>query len=269
MKDSDLTRYKNSISNIPTYSKEEEKVIFEKFNKNKNDINLRNEIIKHNLKLVTSVVYKYSNNKNSISDLISYGNEGLIYAVDHFDPTLNIAFSTYAISCITGKILLYINKLNYPLSTSRKFIKCMEEFEKYIYLYYSIHNKYPSDEEIIEKLKIKKEILNILKWYPRSMINLNAPEKDDTTTTFEEVIPDENCNIELEVEDKIHESEMLKIIDKILTKKEKRIFLKYIEDNNFTSISKKTGVSRQRVYQVVTNSKKKILANKDFKKLLK
>lgn len=101
------------------------------------------------------------------------------------------------------------------------------------------------------------------------MINLNAPEKDDTTTTFEEVIPDENCNIELEVEDKIHESEMLKIIDKILTKKEKRIFLKYIEDNNFTSISKKTGVSRQRVYQVVTNSKKKILANKDFKKLLK
>ena len=62
---------------------------------------------------------------------------------------------------------------------------------------------------------------------------------------------------------------MLKIIDKILTKKEKRIFLKYIEDNNFTSISKKTGVSRQRVYQVVTNSKKKILANKDFKKLLK
>ena len=92
------------------------------------------------------------------------------------------------------------------------------------------------------------------------MINLNAPEKDDTTTTFEEVIPDENCNIELEVEDKIHESEMLKIIDKILTKKEKRIFLKYIEDNNFTSISKKTGVS---------NSKKKILANKDFKKLLK
>ena len=162
MKDSDLTRYKNSISNIPTYSKEEEKVIFEKFNKNKNDINLRNEIIKHNLKLVTSVVYKYSNNENSISDLISYGNEGLIYAVDHFDPTLNIAFSTYAISCITGKILLYINKLNYPLSTSRKFIKCMEEFEKYIYLYYSIHNKYPSDEEIIEKLKIKKEILNIL-----------------------------------------------------------------------------------------------------------
>ena len=93
MKDSDLTRYKNSISNIPTYSKEEEKVIFEKFNKNKNDINLRNEIIKHNLKLVTSVVYKYSNNKNSISDLISYGNEGLIYAVDHFDPTLDISFS--------------------------------------------------------------------------------------------------------------------------------------------------------------------------------
>lgn len=56
------------------------------------------------------------------------------------------------------------------------------------------------------------------------MINLNAPEKDDTTTTFEEVIPDENCNIELEVEDKIHESEMLKIIDKILTKKKKGSF---------------------------------------------
>lgn len=167
------------------------------------------------------------------------------------------------------KNTIIYNKLNYPLSTSRGFIKYMQEFEKYIYLYYSIHNKYPSDEEIIKKLKINNEILNILKWYPRSMINLNAPEKDDTTTTFEEVIPDENCNVELEVEGKIHESEMLKIIDKILTKKEKRIFLKYIEDNNFTSIARKTGVSRQRVYQVVTNSKKKILANKDFKKLLK
>ena len=59
MKDSDLTRYKNSISNIPTYSKEEEKVIFEKFNKNKNDINLRNEIVQ-NLILENAVkIYVY------------------------------------------------------------------------------------------------------------------------------------------------------------------------------------------------------------------
>lgn len=84
------------------------------------NIEARNKIIVHNLKLVINyVLTKFSSNPYDKSEMVSVGIEGLIRAVDSYDKTKNVEFSTYATKCIHNAILNYIrgkNKEEKPLS---------------------------------------------------------------------------------------------------------------------------------------------------------
>jgi RNA polymerase sporulation-specific sigma factor len=74
------------------------------------DLNAREEIITHNIRLVISQVFKKFNDCENKSDLISIGIIGLIKSVDTFDITKNVQFSTYSCKCIDREILSYLRK---------------------------------------------------------------------------------------------------------------------------------------------------------------
>lgn len=71
------------------------------------DMNARNELIEHNLRLVAHIVKKYYSCGKNQDDLISIGTIGLIKAVDSFDPSLGSRFATYAGKCLQNEILMY------------------------------------------------------------------------------------------------------------------------------------------------------------------
>ena len=68
----------------------------------------RQILIERNLRLVAHIVKKYQNVEEDMEDLISIGCIGLIKAIDHFDLSLNLAFSTYAVPMITGEIRRFL-----------------------------------------------------------------------------------------------------------------------------------------------------------------
>lgn len=70
----------------------------------------RDKIIEHNLRLVAHIVKKYATAPTDTEDLISIGTIGLIKAVNSFDSTKQIRFSTYASRCIENAILSQRNK---------------------------------------------------------------------------------------------------------------------------------------------------------------
>lgn len=90
---------------LPPLSHEEEmdciKRLMEK------DINAKNELILHNMRLVAHVVKKYSSVEEDSEELISIGTVGLIKAVSSYDIEYGSKFSTYAIRCIENEILMY------------------------------------------------------------------------------------------------------------------------------------------------------------------
>ncbi len=73
----------------------------------KGDLECRNKLIEHNLRLVAHVIKKYYSNQKDQDDLISIGTIGLIKAVSTFDYEKGSKFATYAARCIENEILMY------------------------------------------------------------------------------------------------------------------------------------------------------------------
>ena len=89
-------------------SREEERETFEKFKKN-GDLEARQKLITHNLRLVVHIVGKYAGSvKVEADDLISVGTIGLMKAIDSFDYDKGVQLGTYASRCIDNEILMVL-----------------------------------------------------------------------------------------------------------------------------------------------------------------
>jgi RNA polymerase sporulation-specific sigma factor len=84
------------------------------------DKSTRKELINGNLRLVLKVIHSFRNRSTDADDLFQIGTIGLIKAIDNFDPTFNIKFSTYAVPMIQGEILHYLQDNN-PIHVNRDY----------------------------------------------------------------------------------------------------------------------------------------------------
>ena len=76
----------------------------------KGDIEARNKLIEHNLRLVVFLAKKYESTGYDLEDLVSIGSIGLIKGIETYKPDKNIRLATYASRCIANEILMYIRK---------------------------------------------------------------------------------------------------------------------------------------------------------------
>src|SRR5690554_5045439 len=82
------------------------------------DQQARAELIQGNLRLVLSVIQRFNNRGQNVDDLFQVGCIGLIKAIDNFDLSQNVKFSTYAVPMIIGEIRRYLRDNN-PIRVSR------------------------------------------------------------------------------------------------------------------------------------------------------
>ena len=98
--------------------KEAEKIALLKRIRENNDKKARHELIEGNLRLVLSVIQRFANRGENPDDLFQVGCIGLIKAIDNFDISQNVRFSTYAVPMIIGEIRRYLRDYN-PIRVSR------------------------------------------------------------------------------------------------------------------------------------------------------
>ena len=91
----------------PLEKEEEDKLIDLSFN---GDMNARNKLIEHNLRLVVFLAKRYENTKVDLEDLVSIGSIGLIKGINTFSKDKNIKLATYCSRCIDNEILMYLRK---------------------------------------------------------------------------------------------------------------------------------------------------------------
>jgi len=120
------------------------------------DKEARNEFINANLRLVLSIVKKFKNRGENIDDIFQIGCVGLIKAIDNFDITQNVKFSTYAVPMIIGEIKRYLRD-NSILRVTRTLkdlaYKALSIKENYMYK----TGEEPTIEYIAEVLEVEKE----------------------------------------------------------------------------------------------------------------
>ena len=135
-----IARHKVEITGINTSdikvlsSKEMEKLFNDLKNK---DISARDKLAEGNFRLVLSVLRKYQNRTDNMDDLFQIGCVGLMKAIDNFDLSYNVRFSTYAVPLISGEVRRYLRDNN-NLRISRsikdlayKVLKTKEEFKEH------------------------------------------------------------------------------------------------------------------------------------------
>ncbi len=87
-----------NTAKLPLLTNEEKEVLFRRILDG--DMEAREEYIKGNLRLVLSVIQRFSGSSENVDDLFQIGCIGLIKAIDNFDITQNVRFSTYAVPMI-------------------------------------------------------------------------------------------------------------------------------------------------------------------------
>jgi RNA polymerase sporulation-specific sigma factor len=120
------------------------------------DMSARDELIKGNMKLVLSVVQRFTGRKEELDDLFQIGCIGLMKAIDNFDVTQNVQLSTYAVPMIIGEIRRYLrdnNSIRVSRSVRDTAYKALQAREKL--------NRQgvgdPTAEQIAKELNLPKE----------------------------------------------------------------------------------------------------------------
>jgi len=143
-----------NTSNLKTLSEEEKKVLLIESKEGNNKA--REKLIDGNLRLVLSIVQRFSNRNENMDDLFQVGCIGLIKAIDNFNVGLDVRFSTYAVPMIIGEIRRYLrdnNSIRVSRSVRDLAYKALQVKEKLT----TEQAREPTMEEIAKSLNEKKE----------------------------------------------------------------------------------------------------------------
>ena len=143
-----------NTSKLPVLSNDEKEVLFSRIQQG--DQEARELYIKGNLRLVLSVIKRFSNSNENVDDLFQIGCIGLIKSIDNFNPDIGVKFSTYAVPMIIGEIRRYLrdnNSIRVSRSlrdTAYKAIHAKEILSKEL-------SREPTIEDIAKEIDIPKE----------------------------------------------------------------------------------------------------------------
>ena len=143
-----------NTAKLPVLTNQEMKKLFLKVKEG--DKEARQKIISGNLRLVLSVIQRFTNRGEYVDDLFQVGCIGLIKAIDNFDLEQNVKFSTYAVPMIIGEIRRYLRDNN-PIRVSRSLrdvaYKALQVRDSLVGRF----SREPTVNEIAEELKIPRE----------------------------------------------------------------------------------------------------------------
>ena len=231
-----------NTANISVLSNDEMTELFIKYKNN--DISAKEKLINGNLKLVLSILRKYQNRCDNMDDLFQVGCIGLIKAIDNFDLSHEVKFSTYAVPMIIGEIKRFLRD-NTSLRVSRSIkdlsLKIMRKKEELL----SKLGREPTNNEICKELSISEyELANAL------------DSMKDAISMFEPIYNDGSDTIYLsdqleDKKDKLYDLETKMALREALNKikeKEKYIILKrFIYGKTQVELSQELGISQAQI----------------------
>ncbi|MEG1931969.1 MAG: RNA polymerase sporulation sigma factor SigG [Pygmaiobacter sp.] len=207
------------------------------------DDKARKEMIAGNLRLVLSVVQKFAGRKENMDDLFQVGCIGLIKAVDGFDTTLGVRFSTYGVPMIVGEIRRFLRDNN-PVRVSRsvrdiacKAMQAKEQLQKKL-------GREPTISEIAAETG-----------QPKAAVTLALESVVDPISLYEPVYNDGGDPVFVmdQIGDTVSEESWISSITfkdtvRSLTEREKRIMsLRFLQGHTQVEVAREIGISQAQV----------------------
>lgn len=222
------------------------------------DLEARNKMILGNLKLVLSVIKKFTNKRDSADDLFQVGTIGLMKAIDNFDLSHGVKFSTYAVPMIIGEIKRYLRD-NGLIRVSRSLkdiaYKSIAIKEKYLIEY----DREATVEEIAHELNV--DTIDVILAYEalQETVSMSTPIYDnggDVIELIDQIASDES------IYDNWYKESIIRKAIKQLAPREKAIILdRYYKNKTQTEIAEELGISQAQVSRLEKNALKSMYEN--------
>lgn len=230
-----------NTSKLPVLNAKEKEELFEKIKQG--DKNAREKFITGNLRLVLSIIGRFTSRGENPDDLFQVGCIGLIKALDNFDTEQGVQFSTYAVPMIIGEIRRYLrdyNSIRVSRSVRDTAYRALQIKEKLVNLY----GKEPTVEQIAKELeKPKEEIVFALDAIcePVSLFEPVYHDGGDTVYIMDQLSDEKN-------DENWIEHIVLREAMEHLTEKEKQILdLRFFSGRTQTEVAEEIGISQAQV----------------------
>ena len=233
-----------NTSNLKTLAKEEMTILFEQYHNG--DKQAKDKLVEGNLKLVLSILKRFKTTTNNINDMFQIGCIGLIKAIDNFDLSLNVCFSTYAVFLIKGEILRAFRDST-PIRVSRSTKDIASKILSYKESYYNLHGIEPSTQEISKELGIEEYFISYALTSLKEPISIYTPIYNDGGDTI--YLSDQIATKEPEY-DKETLLSLKKALGKLKDREREIIYNRYIVGKTQTELSEELQISQAQVSRI-------------------
>lgn len=241
-----------NTSKLPTMSEEEKERLLKKVKNG--DKEARNELVNGNLKLVLSVIQRFSGRGENPDDLFQVGCVGLIKAIDNFDDSHGVKLSTYAVPMIIGEIRRFLRD-NSPLRVSRSTkdlaYRAMQAKEQ---LTNSLRRE-PTIEEIAKHINTPKEEVVIALESLVAPVSLYDPVFSDSGDTLcvMDQISDKNDDIAW-----LNEISLREAIKGLNAREKQILSLRFLDGKTQMEVAAEIGISQAQISRLEKGALKQI-----------
>ncbi|MBC8543810.1 RNA polymerase sporulation sigma factor SigG [Bianquea renquensis] len=234
-----------NTAKLPVLTHEEKEKLFERIQQG--DKAARDEYINGNLRLVLSIIQRFHNRGEYADDLFQVGCVGLIKAIDNFDVTQNVRFSTYAVPMIIGEIRRYLrdnNAIRVSRSLRDTAYRALQVRERMT----RENGKEPTIQEIAKEMDMAKEDVVFAMDAIQDPISLYEPvfHEDGDALYVMDQIKDEKSGNDTWLEN-IALGEAMK---KLGTREKKILNLRFFQGKTQMEVSAEVGISQAQVSRI-------------------
>lgn len=240
-----------NTAKLPLLNEQEKEALFVRIKEGDQDA--REAYIKGNLRLVLSVIKRFSSSNENVDDLFQIGCVGLMKAVDNFDPERMVKFSTYAVPMIVGEIRRYLRD-NSSIRVSRSLrdtaYKAIYAKEGYVKKYM----KEPTMQEIAEEIGIAKQDIMFALDAIQAPMSLYEPiysEGGDTLYVMDQVSDKKNKE-----ENWIEKLSLESAMRRLNERENYIIRLRFFEGKTQMEVAEQIGISQAQVSRLEKNALK-------------
>ena len=246
-------------SKLKVLSEEEKTALLKRIKQG--DIKARDELITGNLRLVLSVIQRFSQRGENLDDLFQVGCIGLIKAIDNFDITLNLRFSTYAVPMIIGEVRRFLRDYN-PIRVSRSIRDTAYQAMKIKERITNNNQSEPTVEEIAKEMGVKKSTVVLALEAIVDPVSLYEPVYYDAGDTI--YVMDQICDSNSDV-NWIDEILLKKSINELPEREKKILSLRFMNGMTQTEVANEIGISQAQVSRLEKGALDKIKSHQKVK----